>query len=206
MEENQPLFLRLRKRLTVRENALITLGDLCQLYWDGQREETLAKIPVYKVRPEDGDLVIVDIMQIIKKLRTMYPDVVLEVQGASQLIVEVTRPRKRPHLIAVVLVWLLLFVGSGLAIMNFHADVSMPQVHQRIYYLITGEQDAHPMLLQIPYSIGIGLGMVLFFNHIFRKKINEEPSPLDVEMFLYQQNLDQYYLQHENKENEKDKS
>ena len=30
------------------------------------------------------------------------------------------------------LVWLLLFFGSGLAIMNFHEDVSMPEVHRRI--------------------------------------------------------------------------
>ena len=58
-------------------------------------------------------------------------------------------------------------------------------------------------MFQIPYSIGLGLGMVLFFNHFFRKRINEEPSPLEVEMFNYQQDIDQYVIIHENKESMK---
>lgn len=45
--------------------------------------------------------------------------------------------------------------------------------------------------------------MVLFFNHVFQKRINEEPSPLEVEMFQYQQSLDQYVIVHENKDNMK---
>jgi stage V sporulation protein AA len=192
--------------LSVKPQAVITLGDICQLYWDGEREAALARMPVYRVRPEDGDLIIIDIMQVIRKIRTAYPEASLEIQGSTQIIVEVLNPRKRPKPVLVAAVWLLLFVGSGLAIMNFHTDVSMLQVHQRIHYLITGQASEQPLWLQIPYSIGIGLGMVLFFNHLFKKRITEEPSPLEVELFMYQQSLDQYYIQHENKENERTKS
>jgi stage V sporulation protein AA len=200
------LFLRLRKRLAVKPESVITLGDICQLYWDGVREDALGRMPVYQVRPEDGELLIIDIMQVVRKLRTMYPDLPLEIQGAPQVIVEVQHPRKAANPFLVALVWLILFIGSGLAIMNFHTDVSMPQVHQRIFYLITGQTSQQPLWLQIPYSVGIGLGMVLFFNHIFEKRITEEPSPLEVELFLYQQNLDQYYIQNENKENQRSKT
>ncbi|USG63586.1 stage V sporulation protein AA [Brevibacillus ruminantium] len=202
---NEPLFLKLRKRLEVKPGALITLGDICQLFWDGDREKALARMPVYQVKPTDGNLIVVDIMQVIKQIRSVYPEAALEVQGASHIIVEVLNSRKKANTMLVVLVWILLFVGAGLAIMNFHTDVSMGQVHQRIFYLITGQENKQPLWLQIPYSIGIGLGMILFFNHIFQKRINEEPSPLEVELFLYQQNLDQYYIQHENKENERSK-
>ncbi|MGC5324482.1 stage V sporulation protein AA [Brevibacillus sp. SYSU BS000544] len=202
---DQPLFLKLRKKLAVKPHALIRLGDICQLYCDGLQEETMQKLPVYQVKPEDGDLIIIDIMQVIKRLKSIYPDLTIEIQGSPQIIVEVNNPRKAPNVVMVGLVWLILFVGSGLAIMNFHTDVSMLQVHQRIFFLLTGQFNHQPLLLQIPYSIGVGLGMILFFNHIFRKRINEEPSPLEVELFLYQQNVDQYYIQHENKENERTK-
>ncbi len=202
---DQPLFLKLRKKLSVKPHTVIALGDICQLYWDGMKEKTLAKLPVYQVKPEDGDLIIIDIMQVIKKLKNIHPELSLEVQGSAQIIVEVDNPRRTPNTLLVALVWVILFIGSGLAIMNFHTDVSMLQVHQRIYYLLTGKVNNQPLLLQIPYSIGVGLGMVLFFNHIFRRRINEEPSPLEVELFLYQQSLDQYYIQHENKENERTK-
>lgn len=202
----EPLFLRLRKRLAVKPQTLITLGDICQIYWDGEREEAIKRMPIYRVQPADGNLVIIDIMQVIKRLRSAYPEAQLEIQGASQIIVEVLNPRKKGNPLLLAIVWCLLFIGSGLAIMNFHTDVSMLQVHQRIFYLITGKENLHPLWLQIPYSVGIGLGMILFFNHIFQKKINEEPSPLEVELFMYQESLDQYYIQHENKENQRMKT
>ena len=84
--------------------------------------------------------------------------------------------------------------------MNFHEDVSMQDAHQRLYKIITGKEVEKPLIFQIPYSIGLGLGMIIFFNHVFKKRINEEPSPLEVEMFNYQNDLDRYVLMHENKE------
>lgn len=45
--------------------------------------------------------------------------------------------------------------------MNFHEDVSMQVVHQKIYYMVTGTYDNQPLILQIPYSLGLGIGMVL---------------------------------------------
>jgi stage V sporulation protein AA len=84
--------------------------------------------------------------------------------------------------------------------MNFHEDVSMQTVHQKLFHLLTGIEDQKPLTIQIPYSIGLGLGMTLFFNHFFKKRINDEPSPLEVEMFNYQQSLDQYVIMNENKE------
>ncbi|MNP79175.1 hypothetical protein D3C76_1769570 [compost metagenome] len=36
--------------------------------------------------------------------------------------------------------------------------------------------------------------MAVFFNHLFKKKWNEEPTPLEVEMFLYQQNVDKFVV------------
>ncbi|HBZ79516.1 MULTISPECIES: stage V sporulation protein AA [Brevibacillus] len=199
------LFLRLRKRLAVKPEAMIALGDICQLFWDGEREEALKRMPIYQVKPTDGNLIVIDIMQVIQRVRSVYPEVELEIQGSPQIIVEVLNPRKKANPVLVALVWVLLFIGSGLAIMNFHTDVSMREVHERIFYLITGERSEQPLWLQIPYSIGIGMGMILFFNHIFQKKINEEPSPLEVELFMYQQSLDQYYIQNENKENQRTK-
>lgn len=81
--------------------------------------------------------------------------------------------------------------------MNFHTDVSMREVHERIYYLMTGQHVHEPLVLQIPYSLGIGIGMIVFFNHLFKRRLNDEPSPLELEMYLYQEHLDQYVIEHE---------
>ncbi len=78
--------------------------------------------------------------------------------------------------------------------MNFHEDVSMPDVHRRIVFLLTGKMIEHPYFLQIPYSFGIGLGMVIFFNHVFKRRMNDEPSPLEIEMFKYEESVNQYVI------------
>lgn len=86
-----------------------------------------------------------------------------------------------------------------MTIMNFHNDVGMQEVQQKLHYLLTGENNKHPLWMQIPYSLGLGLGMLLFFNHWFKKRFNEEPSPLEIELFKYQKDIDHYISYYENK-------
>ncbi len=158
---------------------------------------------VYKITAHDKTHVVIDVMKVIEIIQQKASHVQINLLGSGQTLVEIIYEKKKTHPIFFGLVWLLLFIGAALAIIYFHEDVSMQQVHQRLYYMITGEFNAQPLLFQIPYSLGLGLGMVLFFNHVFQKRINEEPSPLEVEMFQYQQSLDQYVIVNENKDNMK---
>ena len=92
----------------------------------------------------------------------------------------------------VILVCFILFIVSITAFVIFHSDVDMKRAHRVIYRVITGIETDNLLLLQIPYSLGIGVGMSVFFNHIFNKKINKEPTPLDMEIYTYQQNINEY--------------
>ena len=136
----------------------------------------------------------------IEKIQSIDPSLEIQTFGPSQTIVEVIYEKKKVSILCFIAVWLLLFFGAMMTIMNFHVDVSMREVHQKLFTIITGKVDEKPLLIQVPYSIGLGLGMILFFNHFFKKRFNEEPSPLEVEMFNYQQDLDQYVIINENKE------
>lgn len=198
-------YLRLRNRHYVRVDEEIRLAEIAQIISPNQYEGLLKNLIIYRVKKEDQHLIVIDVMQIINRIKETYPEIEIEYIGKPEIIVEILTKslNKKTNKLAIIFVWVLLFIGSGLAIMNFHHDVDMLEVHQKIYFLITGIENDRPLLLQIPYSIGIGVGMVLFFNHIFKKKINEEPSPLEVEMFLYQKDLDQYVVLNENKENRK---
>lgn len=191
------VYIRLRKRISVRRGEAIYLGRIAQLLVEPEYEEALHKLLLHQPKEREGNIVLVDMMLIVEKIKQIYPRLQIEHFGEPHCLVEVFEERKPPNLILITMVWLLLFVGSGLAIMNFHADVSMAEVHQRMYQLLTGQRVQHPLLLQIPYSIGIGVGMIVFFNHLFKKKFNEEPSPLEVEMFMYQENVNTYVVTEE---------
>lgn len=193
----------MRNRLKVSPTYEVKLGDVAQLAGDSSVVELLQNEIIYKITAHDKTHVVIDVMKVIEIIQQKASHVQINLLGSGQTLVEIIYEKKKAHPIFFGLVWLLLFIGAALAIIYFHEDVSMQQVHQRLYYMITGEFNAQPLLFQIPYSLGLGLGMVLFFNHVFQKRINEEPSPLEVEMFQYQQSLDQYVIVNENKGNMK---
>jgi stage V sporulation protein AA len=191
------LYIRLRRRAVLRRGDPIVLGQIAQMIAEPEHEQLLKRLVLCEPTNQDGNRVLIDMMLVVKKVREALPGVQIEHFGEPHVLVEIEEHSRRPNMIFIALVWVLLFIGSGLAIMNFHADVSMLEVHRRIYELITGRREAHPLLLQIPYSVGIGIGMVLFFNHLFKKKFNEEPSPLEVEMFMYQESINHYVITEE---------
>lgn len=200
----ETIYIRLRNRIKVSLGSCICAGDLSQIKTNNiELKNQLEKVSIHQVKKSDQNFIIIDIMQVIDTIQRLFPSIEIQTIGPCQTIVEVIYKKKTMKLALFIVVWLLLFVGSGLAIMNFHEDVSMRAVHQNIYYMITGREEIMPLLLQIPYSFGLGIGMILFFNHLFRKRLNEEPSPLEIEMFKYQQDLDQYVIMNENKESMK---
>ncbi|MCU5652629.1 stage V sporulation protein AA [Bacillus mycoides] len=197
------IYIKMRNRLKVSPTYEVKLSDVAQLAGDSFVVESLQNEIVYKITAHDKTHVVIDVMKVIEIIQQKAAHIQINLLGSGQTLVEIIYEKKKVHPVFFGLVWLLLFIGAALAIIYFHEDVSMQQVHQRLYYMITGEFKAQPLLFQIPYSLGLGLGMVLFFNHVFQKRINEEPSPLEVEMFQYQQSLDQYVIVHENKDNMK---
>ena len=196
------LYIRMKNRINADIHQSITVKDVAQTIGEPFIRRKVENLSVYTVRKTDHNFIIIDVMQVIEAIQKAVPNIDVQTIGPAQTIVEVKLYKRKFPILAFLFVWLLLFFGSGLTIMNFHEDVSMQKVHQKIYYMITGQTNEYPLLLQIPYSFGIGLGMILFFNHVFKKKFNEEPSPLEIEMFNYQQDLNQYLIVNETKEGE----
>lgn len=198
------VYLRLRYKFQARINDTITIGTMAEVIAPNESLDEIKGIVIHTIQPEDSSHIVIDAIDVIQAIHQHLPEADIQTVGPAQSIIEVVaNKKKRTRPLYISLVWILLFIGAALTIMNFHEDVSMGDVHQKIYTLITGNKKEHPLILQIPYSIGVGVGMVLFFNHIFKKKFNEEPSPLEVEMFNYQQDLDQYVIFEEKKKKEK---
>ncbi|MBS4176456.1 stage V sporulation protein AA [Lederbergia citrea] len=193
------VYIRMRQRVETKQGGKITLSQAAQIIAADEVFAVLKDIEVYQLNQSDNNLAVLDVMSVIKKIYEYFPESDIQTIGPNQTIIEMIKEKKSRYPLFIS-VWLLLFIGAGLAILNFHEEVSMQAVHQRLYWMITGIHNKKPLLLQIPYSFGIGLGMVLFFNHIFKKRFNEEPSPLEIEMFNYQQDLDRYVAINENKE------
>jgi stage V sporulation protein AA len=193
----------MRHRVEARVHEKVRLADIAQIIAPETLLTNLKNIVVHQVTEKDKNIIVIDVMKVIRLMSTVVKGSDIQTIGPAQTIVQVLIKEKVVTFPFFILIWFLLFFGSAMGIMNFHDDVSMSSVQEKIYFIITGKNTIKPLLFQIPYSIGLGLGMILFFNHVFRKRINEEPSPLEVEMFNYQQDIDNYIVIHENKESMK---
>ncbi|MFD2116017.1 stage V sporulation protein AA [Paenibacillus yanchengensis] len=189
------VYLRLKKRIHIKPMQLITLGQIARLVIDSEKwKMKLTELELYQHRMEDGNRVVIDLLQIVQTIKQMNPALSIESFGDPQVLLIVTEQERKPRMAVLLFSWVLLFFGAGVAIMNFHADVGMEETQIRLVELISGERVENPLWFQIPYSFGIGAGMVLFFNHLFRKRFNEEPNPLEVELFMYQENMNEFVI------------
>lgn len=194
------VYVRMRNRVHVRQEQELFVKDVARIIGPDDVVKTLEQTKLLKVSRADKNIIIIDLIHMIQCIRNVDPTIEVQTLGPAQTIIEVIYEKRRFSILSFLAVWFLLFIGAGITIMNFHVDVSMQEVHQKLFKIITGREDTKPLLIQIPYSFGLGLGMILFFNQFFKKRFNEEPSPLEVEIFNYQQDLDQYVIMHENKE------
>ncbi|MFC4777504.1 stage V sporulation protein AA [Paenibacillus sp. GCM10023252] len=192
--QHNAVYLRLKKRIYIKPGESVRLHQAARLLADPEQEAPLRQLLLYEHRKADGNRVVLDLLQIVKRIREAVPELTIEAYGDPQVLVMIADEPAKPRMAVLIAAWLLLFFGAGLAIMNFHTDVSMKEVHMRIAELVTGKKTSHPLWFQIPYSLGIGLGMMIFFNHLFRRKFNEEPNPLEVELYMYQENVNAYVI------------
>lgn len=196
------VYLRMKKNLDISYFQTVKLKDIALISTTSPYQKELENMNVYRITEADQNIVVIDSFLIIEHLNKVFQNLEIQLIGPTHTIIRITQENKRKPILFVAFVWILLFIGAAMTIMNFHYDVSMQEVQQKIHFLFTGEENDYPLWIQIPYSLGLGIGMLLFLNHWFKKKFNEEPSPLEVELFNYQQNLDQYISHYENKLND----
>ena len=134
------VYIRLRNRVLVRPREEVFLKDIAQVIAHDALHEKLNQLMIYQISDQDRNIIIIDAMQVIAEIAKLDSTIEVQLLGPSQTIVEVVFKKKKYSFTLFVLAWLLLFFGSMLTIMNFHEDVSMQGVHQKIYRMITGKK------------------------------------------------------------------
>jgi len=120
-------------------------------------------------------------------------------------MVKPNAPKKRAlwRGVKVAAVALVLFMGSATAIMAFHTDSQLGTVFKKYHEIFVGYEVENPYIVNIPYAIGLALGIMVFFNHFVGKRVTREPTPIEVEMELYEQDVEDALIQSISREQEK---
>ena len=93
-----------------------------------------------------------------------------------------------------------IFFGAAFTIMTFNNDVSVAEVFSQLYYQVIGRQSDGVTELEIFYAIGMPIGIMIFYNHIGKKKVTHDPTPIQVEMRKYEEDVDDTFIESASRE------
>lgn len=92
-------------------------------------------------------------------------------------------------------VCLITMIGASFAIMTFNNDGSVSDLFQRVYEVVLGKEADGFGIIELSYSLGMPLGIILFFNHFSGKAITIDPTPMEVQMRVYEREVDTAIIQ-----------
>ncbi len=78
------------------------------------------------------------------------------------------RPPKLWSKLQVIFVSLVTFFGAAFSIMTYNEDAGVPNVFETLYEMITGSRSGNGVL-EAAYSVGIALGVIVFFITLRKK-------------------------------------
>ena len=175
------------------DNLDVTLGDLLSM--ECAREEIVTKVNSLKILTipdEEKHRYVISVLKIIECIHKEYPGLEIQNVGESDIIVTYEGTKQKNRLweaCQVILVVVTCFVGAAFAIMAFNNDSGVPEIFEQMYEQFMGKKATGFNILELTYSIGLGIGIIVFFNHFGKKKFTVDPTPIEVEMSLYENDI-----------------
>ena len=180
----------------------VTVGDLGTVFCkDIHVQNYVRTLQVYKFptgkkgknpTAKRPNRVIISIMQIVKLVQDKYPGYTVISLGEADAVVELVCVKKfKTNLVWIkaLLVCLVCFFGTAFTIMAFHNDIGITSVFGLFYENVTGKPSNGFTILEITYTIGLAAGMCIFFNHIGGRRLTKDPTPIEVEMRIYEEEV-----------------
>lgn len=184
------IYIKPVEKVQVVQKRNVLLRDVAEVFIDGQTAGEAEMLAVFQIPEEKKRTYLLSVMDIIRELSKQYPGASISNVGEMDILVEyLPKPeRKKPlwTVAKVLMISLILFTGASTTIMCFHSDAQVPLIFQNIYYIFFGENREMPAMLSVPYSIGLGLGIIIFFNHFSKITLTEDPTPIEIEMTTYE--------------------
>ncbi len=178
----------------------VTINDVLKI--EGTDEGMVRQIKQMKIftfpdpstlKKKKNQTEVFSILKLIEKIHEKYPDAEVQNCGEQDFIVEYVGGVPKPKWLEItklVLLCVLVFFGAAFTIMAFNNDIDVNGVFARLYAQFVGGQKPAVTELEVCYSIGIAVGILVFFNHVGKKKITPDPTPIQVEMRKYEKDMD----------------
>lgn len=186
------LYLQLDENIEVT-HPHVYLQDIAKLSCSNtQILNHLRVLPVINLDPDKPGRYVMSVMDLVELIQKKEPTLEITPLGQPDFIITYdrgTQPNPIWRWAKVIFVCLASFFGAAFSIMTFNTDVDLGKLFGNIYTQVTGQVSNGFTILEISYSIGLGFGVLFFFNHFGKMKITSDPTPMQVQMRLYENDV-----------------
>lgn len=197
------LYLKIDRNTSVTSEKVL-LSDVAKI--ECERQDILRKVKniviynfaIPKKNKSHHNAISMSVLKVIELIHEVCPGCLVVNEGESDFVIEYPRPAQRSSFldkIKTVFLCIIIFFGSAFSVMAFNNDVSIVELFEQFYGQVMGKAPSGPGALEICYCIGLAVGIMIFFNHIGSKKITHDPTPLQVEMRKYENDLDMTFIE-----------
>ncbi len=203
MQENVYLKITLSAKV---HKPQVTVGDVAKVYC--QDKALLNKIKtlnIYTFHNPKENRVIYSAVKVIEIITENCPSINIFHIGEPDFVLEYEPINKKniiPAWVNVSICSIIMFFGAAFAIMTFNTDVSISKLFSDIYADITGQNNDGFSILEISYSVGLGLGIIIFYNHFGKRRLGKDPTPIELEMRSYETDIETALVDGVNKKGE----
>ena len=184
------IYIKPNEKITVTDRKIVYLKEIGEIWIPEQSTACIENLVVFEIPENIEKTYLISVMDIIKAITLKLPDVTVNNVGEMDILVEYQQKQKAINKLwlytKITAIAIILFSGASTSIMSFHSDAQIPKIFQNYYYIFFGEYNDMPLILAIPYTIGLGVGIILFFNHFSKIYVTKDPTPIEIEMTTYE--------------------
>lgn len=186
------LYMKIDRNIEI-DRREVYLSDVAKL--ECTNKEIVNRIKAIKlinIPDEKNNRFVFSVLKVIEMIHKLYPALEINNLGEIDFIIDYEKPRKQQKWFAalkLMCICIIIFLGAAFAIMTFNNDVGVDEVFKQLYGLVMGEESDGSTILELSYSVGLTMGILVFYNHFGGKKITTDPTPVEVEMRLYEDDI-----------------
>lgn len=171
----------------------VHLSDVAKLECTNQDILNRVKtIKLINIPDQKNNRYVFSVLKVIELIHKIYPKLEVNNLGEIDFIIDYEAPRKQKKWFSVlklICICLITFFGAAFSIMTFNNDVGVDEVFRNLYELVMRETSTGFTMIELSYATGLTLGILIFYNHFGAKKVTSDPTPVEVEMRLYEDDI-----------------
>ena len=197
------LYLKIGKNTQVNSKD-VRLGDVAEM--ECANRDIVNKLKTVKLLqiPDDKhNRQVVSVMKVMELILKEYPSLQIDNIGETDFVVTYKVKKNIPKVyifLKVALICAILFFGAAFSIMAFNEDAGVTDMFKKFYQLITGMESDGFTVIEFSYSLGLSVGIIVFYNHFGKVKITKDPTPIEVEMRTYEDEINTVLVEAANRQ------